>query len=368
MKRRNLFIVLAVFVVIISASKLNAVEGEVPAQQDELSADNANLKILNRDISIEEYLSKMVSSGKIEYISRTGRKASVDIKNVGDLTIGTDWVVGASKFAREGDKVYVKNLGDYMITAIVKSGTQLLFVEGPALNLWGDKYIYIANRGQNRENRGFLGGEEISAVGDTYTDMYIVYAEDDRLNSIRALFDWLKFICKYGFNGYDTLNKDIVVELATKSDFFKVCNEKILNVMTFEKKLDNYAKDYLKNNYMQYIFESGVNKGISRYYHSTYFHRTGILKSLALVIDSDYYIDVKNEMLIRIENSDYSSTRDAAAVMIYVEDNSIRIEVDPKDLWSFVVNTEFYSIKVYARDAIVRIEKPLPFVKATAVQ
>jgi hypothetical protein len=404
MKRRNLFIVLAVFVVIISASKLNAVEGEVPAQQDELSSESTDLQnpnaievevslqqddlssgninlqnpnvaegeflsdnagntdgeILNiaetempenkdlqpaRNISPElrEFLDRMNQTGEIEYISRTGRNASLNIKNLDDLKISKDWAVGKSRFSlKDTDVVYVKKIGGYLITVIVNDKeTQLIAIEGPNLDIVG---------GEN-----FLGGKENSFINNTY----MCYIN-------QSFLTWLKFINEYGSNGYETLNKDIVVELSPKSAFFRACNEKVFNVMMFGKKLDSYALDYLKNNYLEVNGENGMRAYVYKG------GRKGILTpSQFYFTNYDYAIIVEYEMLLDISSERWSNddrrNEYKNIVMGYVRDNSIRIAVDPKDLSRFIIDTKLYSIGL-TYGGSVYIERSLSLQKAEAAK
>jgi hypothetical protein len=299
------------------------------------------------------FLNKIVSSKEIEYTAKTGESArTYDIYSLSRLAAAKDWTLGKSRFALVGENVYVKKIGKHTITAIVNDNkTILLNVEGPGIELLGEEYIIAHTKYDTTQTiGGFLGG------GKVIEGVYVVYADANYYDDnsyyhndgvfISDRFQWLEFIYKYGSNGYETLDKDVVAELGIKE-----FND-ILNVMMFGQKIDiqaAFSSLNKNNNYFSRTVESGEYKGLTEWY------------------GEDYSILIKNGMPLFIEGDGYYG-RDKEKVMDYVRNNSIRIYVDPKDLGSFIIDTKLYSIKVRYDTKVVRIQEPLSLQKAEAAK
>jgi hypothetical protein len=337
------------------------------------------------------FLNKIVTSKEIEYTTKTGGSASADIYSLGDLATAKDWTLGESRFALAGEKIYVKKIGKHTITAIVNDydKTVLLTVEGPAIELLGEEYIIAHTKDGNGTTLqtigGFLGGGKLIEgvyVVYAYANYYgaIIYADANYHEGnvfISDRFQWLEFIYKYGSNGYETLDRDVVAELGIKE-----FNE-ILNVMMFGQKIDiqvAFSALNRNNNYSSRTVESGEYKGLTEWrwdkdYKTNY---SIIIKNgMPLFIEgngSNYIGEINRKDYAYIKWSDYYERNhdyyvsDKDIVMKYVEDNSIRIYVDPKDLWSFIIDTKLYSIKIRYDTNVVRIQNPLSLQKAEAVK
>jgi hypothetical protein len=305
-------------------------------------------RVLGSDLM--DFLRKIVRSGKVEYITKTGRPASAEIEpgeSLGALAMAKDWTLGKSRFSVSGDRVYVKKIGQHTITAIVRESewvgnqreTILLTVEGPGIELLGKEWIVPQSDPWEHSIGGFLGGGLIEGV-------YVIYAAGDNYSGESIRFQWLEFIYKYGSNGYETLDKDVVAEVDIE-DF----NE-IFKVIMFGQKIDNHAFRALNTNH--------------RYWSETV--TSGEYKGLTVWSDDGDYsrIFIKNGMPLFIEGTSFDDGENGYAYkfMNYVKNNSIRIYVDPKNLYAFIINTKLYAIRVRYNSEVIRLQNPLAPQKA----